>query len=35
MNRIIEKDERKGILEVEGSEEFVQSQIDEMFGGKK
>ena len=30
-NKIIEKDIENGILEVEGSEDFVQSQINEVF----
>lgn len=30
-NRIINKDIRNGVLEVEGSEDFVQSEINELF----
>lgn len=30
-NKIIQKDNNNGILEVEGSEEFVQAEIDKMF----
>jgi len=34
-NKIIKKDLGKGIIEVEGSEEFVSKQLDEFFNKTK